>query len=176
MDNCLAEQKDAGATICGVEFKDENKWQGYVLGDSCAVRVSRGDHSIIEILASENKTFDNSPDYYDSFQQKKGRGIVKTISGVINTNELLLLVTDPFAEFFQSHAENSKEMVKQALAIKDGNGYRDFVDEWRAKGLHNDDSTLCIVEYDASSLLKVEYQMNIEELIEAEKAKQNDVQ
>lgn len=50
-------------------------------------------------------------------------------------------------------------------------GHEDFcslVDDWRQSGLHNDDSTLCIIEPDGSMDFNIEQEDDISSLIKAE--------
>ena len=66
LDNFIAAHKGAGATICGVSFENATDWKGNVLGDSCIIKVNTKGWNV-EILTSEDKTFDSFPDFYDRF-------------------------------------------------------------------------------------------------------------
>lgn len=147
LNNFLAEHKGAGATICGIEFKNATDWTGHVLGDSCIIRVNTQGMNI-EILSSEEKPFDYFPDFYDSYPEKEGRGTIKEVSGSISPNDILLLVTDPFSEFLDRHKKDCREFVRQMLSIENHSDFCTLVNDWRAKGMHNDDSTLCIIKFD----------------------------
>ena len=168
LDNFLASRKGAGATICGVRFENATDWKGDVLGDSCIIKVNTKDWAI-EILTSEEKAFDSFPDFYDSYPEKLGRGIIESFEGKISPNDILLLVSDPFSEYIAKFQENAKELIEQIQKVGNHEDYCKLVDEWRANGMHNDDSTLCIVEFDNRIDFDIQYQDKIAELIEKEK-------
>ena len=167
LNNFLAAHKGAGATICGIRFENATDWKGDVLGDSCIVEVNRENDDII-ILSSEEKAFDYYPDYYDSFPEKKGRGLIKSFSGEIGSNKLLLLVSDPFSEFLDKNKNDCKDYIQQILQLTSHSDFCTLVDNWREKGMHNDDSTLCIIEFDNSLEFNIEYQDDISFLIQQE--------
>lgn len=174
--NNIAAHSGAGATICGVRFENATDWKGDVLGDSCIVKINK-EKWTLDILSSEEKAFDSHPDYYDSFPEKKGSGTIKAFKGSIGPNNMLLLVSDPFSEFFSVHHTECKDLIKQVLLLKSHDDFCRLVDSWREKGMHNDDSTMCIVEFDNSLELNVSYSDNISELIEQEnKEKLNEQQ
>ena len=168
LDNFLASHKGAGATICGVRFENATDWRGDVLGDSCIIKINTKDW-IIEILTSEEKAFDSFPDFYDSFPEKIGRGTIKSFEGCISPDEIMLLVSDPFSEYFYKNKEQTEGLVEQILRLTNHEAFCKLVDEWRAKGMHNDDSTLCVIEFDGDINMNVEHQDDISILIEEEK-------
>lgn len=159
----LYEGITAGATLCGVKFSGSNKWVCDVLGDSCLVLV-HGD-SAIDILSSQEKEFDTYPDYLDSGAKKKGRGTFKTYNGTISETEKLILVSDPFSDFFYTKKENPAEYIASLLKVNSHEDFIKLVRDWRALGMHNDDSTVVIVEWDGSPEFNVVKEDNINELI-----------
>ena len=165
--NNIAARLGAGATICGVRFENATDWKGDVLGDSCIIKISK-ENWRMEILSSEEKAFDSHPDYYDSFPEKKGCGTIKAFEGSIGQNDILLLVSDPFSEFFSIHGIECKDLIEQVLLLESHEDFCRLVDNWRDKGMHNDDSTMCIVEFDNSLDFNVSYTDKISELIEQE--------
>lgn len=165
LDNNLKAKNGAGATICGVRFENEREWIGHVLGDSCIIEIGGEEEQVKEIHTSEEKPFDSYPDYYESFEDKEGRGKIKEFKGRIDENNSLLLVSDPFSEFLSRHKNDSAEWLKRIKNLHSHDDFLSLVDEWRQNGLHNDDSTICIVEYDGKSRLTIEYQDIIQELI-----------
>lgn len=167
LNNFLAAHKGAGATICGVRFDNATDWKGEVLGDSCIIEVDV-EKNTINILSSEVKAFDYYPDYYDSFPEKKGRGVIKSFSGEIGPNKLLLLVSDPFSEFIDKNKTDCKDYIQQILQLGGHSDFCTLVDEWREKGMHNDDSTLCVIEFDNSLEFNVVYKDDISILIKDE--------
>lgn len=165
--NNIAARSGAGATICGIQFKNAKDWTGDVLGDSCIIEISKKDWKA-KILSSEKKAFDSHPDFYDSFQEKKGCGKIQQFNGSLSYDNILLLVSDPFSEYFDKHKDNCKDLAEQVLSLKSHEDFCKLVSEWRDKGMHNDDSTLCIVEFDGKCEFDIQTQDNIQELIEAE--------
>lgn len=170
LENNIAESRGAGATICGIKFDNDRDWSCQVLGDSCVFLVGLQNGSVYSWahITSEKRPFDNYPDYYDSFPNKEGRGTIVEEDGSIDESNLIILVSDPFSEFLYNHSQESKELIEQILCLKSHEDYCNLVKEWRAKGLHNDDSTLCIIEYDGESTMNVIHEDNIDLLIEEE--------
>ena len=81
LQNCIDAQNGAGATLCGIQFIDAEKWIGHVLGDTCIIEVDITGKEPIKILTSEKKAFDSYPDYYESFPNKEGRGQIEEFKG-----------------------------------------------------------------------------------------------
>ena len=166
-ENSIAAHKGAGATICGVCFDNATDWKGDVLGDSCIIKVNTKEWQV-EILTSEEKEFDPFPDFYDSFPEKPGRGSIKSFEGCIGPDDLLLLVSDPFSDYIAKNQNNAKDIIEQIQELTNHEDYCKLVDDWRAKGMHNDDSTLCIVEFDNRIDFDIQHQDIILELINKE--------
>lgn len=163
----LYEGISAGATLCGVRFEDDKKWICEVIGDTCLIKVDK--NSDIDILSSEDKKFDTYPDYLDSNPDKKGRGIFKTYNGAISENDQLILVSDPFSDFFYNLKDESGNYIKQLLNINTHDEFVSLVSQWREKGMHNDDSTVIIIEWDNSSNFNIVWIDDLIDLIETEK-------
>lgn len=160
----LNEGISAGATVCGVHFLDAMKWEGKVIGDSCIVEIDkRGE---INLLSSQHAKFDTYPDFLDSNPSKKGRGLFHPFAGCIDEDNKLLLVSDPFSDFFYQYKESSSELVDMLLNVKSHDDYVDLVTAWRNKGMHNDDSTLIIIEWDGKDVMTLECMDDINVLIE----------
>lgn len=140
--NNIAENKSAGATLCGICIDGDDKWIGYVIGDSTIIKCKN--NRIEEICTSEDKPFDNYPDYLDSISV--GRGKIKDFNGIIDENNFLLLVSDPFSEFLSVHKEKSSQYIEEILALENHEDFVNLVDKWRVQGMHNDDSTLIIIQ------------------------------
>lgn len=166
----LAEGKSAGATFVGIRFKGK-EWNGSVLGDSCLIEWN-GDEATFH--TSQNvDSFDNHPDYFDSNILNEGKGTPVSISGVLEENTSLLLVSDPFSDFLFEHNKQGDvaEYIQQLLKISSHEDFEILVDEWRKAGMHNDDTTLVVVEPDDSddfSIDKNEFD-DIDKLIDEEK-------
>lgn len=155
LENCLTEKRGAGATFCGICFENEINWEGYVLGDSCLIEVA-SDNKIIKLERSNEGAFNNNPDYFDSIVG--GKGDVKKIQGSLEGDTNLLLVTDALAEFLYTQKENGNEAeyVHQLLQLENDDEFCRLIEKWReSKNLHNDDTTLLIVEYDGNASLNI---------------------
>lgn len=164
----LAEGRSAGATFVGIRFNGKN-WTGSVLGDSCLIEW---DGKNAKFNTSQNtEAFDSYPDYFDSDPSKEGKGTPKIIEGVLNGGMVLLLVSDPFSEFLLEHSKQGDiaKYVQQLLSLASHDDFEALVSEWRKERMHNDDTTLVIVENDNSDTLTITYADDITEMIEKEK-------
>lgn len=168
LQNCIESQNGAGATLCGIKFTDAENWVGHVLGDTCIIDVDITGKAPIEILSSEDKAFDSYPDFYESFPNKEGRGQIREFTGKLSEGHCLLLVSDPFSEFLYNNKEHCSLWLTRILELKGHEDYCSLVDDWRQSGLHNDDSTLCIIEPDGSMDFNIEQEDDISSLIESE--------
>lgn len=126
------------------------------------------DLNSIEILSSEDKEFDSYPDYVDSNPRNKGKGRIREANGVLDNNTTLLLVSDPFSEYLSKHPDNSIQLVKELVDIQTHDSFVALVARWRENGMHNDDSTLVVVNYDNQDTLNVEVADSLETLIKEE--------
>lgn len=168
----LDEGLSAGATLCGVRFEGNQKWSCDVIGDSALIKI--GDNNEIEILSSEDKKFDNEPDYLDSHPQKKGRGDFKTYTGILSESAKLILVSDPFSDFFLKNKADASKYIEQMLMLNSHKEYTSLVDEWRRLGMKGDDSTIVIVEWDGSSDFNILVSDNMQEMLAKENESQKD--
>lgn len=160
------EGRTAGATVCGVTFTDSGHWRGCVLGDSCIIKIKK--NGTLQIYTSQQKPFDCYPDYYDSKGFKFGKGKIASFDGELEKGSVLLLVSDPFAEFIDNHKDDFMGYLKQIMSLENHNDFCKLVERWREEGMHNDDSTLCVIEPGDSSEFKVEHEDNINVLIAKE--------
>jgi hypothetical protein len=170
LDNSLNQNKHAGATFLGVRFKAKNEFCYDVLGDCCLILINK-ELIIRDIISSQDTdNFDNFPDFFDSCPLKDGKGKLKSENATIEEGVTWLLVSDPFSDFLSSlkDKELSKDRVKEILAVENHNSFTELVEKWRELGMHNDDSTLIIIEYDNNDFITVNYQDNIDELIKNE--------
>lgn len=166
----LAEGKSAGATFVGIRFEG-TKWKGSVLGDSCLIEWNGVEASF---HTSQNiESFDNHPDYYDSNILNEGKGTPKAISRTLDKDGYLFLVSDPFSDFLFEHNKQGDvaEYIQQLLKLSSHEDFEVLVDEWRKAGMHNDDTTLVIVEPNDSDDFSIEQDKmdDINKLIEEEK-------
>ena len=145
----LAEGRSAGATFVGIRFYGL-EWKGHVLGDSCLIEWNGNNATF---YTSQNvDSFDNHPDYFDSNILNEGKGTPISICGILENNTCLLLVSDPFSDFLIEHKKQGDvtEYMQQLQKISSHDEFEKLVDEWRYAGMHNDDTTLVIVEPDDS--------------------------
>ena len=164
LENCLLNRDGAGATFCGVEFSKKDKWAAIILGDSCLVEI-KDKEKITAIHSSNTGAFNNRPDYFDSFNGVSGT--ITFCKGEIDRKSSLLLVSDPFSELFQKvkGTPNETVIINEIFSLgNDHSAFERLVDRFREKyGMHNDDSTLLIIEYDRSDEITIEYQKPLEE-------------
>lgn len=165
----FAEGRSAGATFVGIRFNGK-EWSGSVLGDSCLIEWD-GDEAKFN-TSQDSETFDSYPDYFDSDAAKEGKGVPKPIEGSLTEGKYLLLVSDPFSDFLLEHSKqgNIAMYVQQLLSLASHDDFETLVCEWRKEGMHNDDTTLVIVEYDNSDALTITHRDDIAERIEKEKS------
>ena len=165
----LAEGRSAGATFVGIRF-DGSKWSGNVLGDSCLIEWDGNEAKFN--TSQDTDAFDSYPDYFDSNPLKDGKGTPKSIEGTLKDGTILFLVSDPFSEFMLEHSKQGDiaKYVQQLLSLASHDDFEALVDEWRKEGMHNDDTTLVIIESDNAEALTITYADNIAEMIEKEKS------
>lgn len=169
LENTLAMRQGAGATLCGVSFEGFS-WKSFVLGDTSIVEIGV-DNDIKNIYKSKDGNYDNHPDYYDSFGDIVGNPIFP--NGILEESQKLLIVSDPFAELLYNKRddENVAESVNELLSISSHEEFVSLVDNWRAsKGMHNDDSTLIVVECDGEEHFDIDStpMKTLDQLIEEE--------
>ncbi|MBR1688581.1 MAG: protein phosphatase 2C domain-containing protein [Prevotella sp.] len=171
--NSLAKGMSAGSTFVGVRF-NENKWEGWVLGDSCLIVIDKN-NKIEKIETSQEGQFDSHPDYFDSNPIKEGKGQPKPINGTLLQGEKLLLVSDPFSDILYDRqcTEIIKDIVSELLTVKNHENFEAVVAKWRKQGMHNDDSTLVVVEYDETDDFHIDYEDSIDVFIEMEKQQES---
>lgn len=170
-ERCLAERRSAGATFVGIRFS-ENKWNGAVLGDSCLIEWNGTD--ALFHTSQEIEEFDSYPDYFDSDDQKIGKGIPQVISGELLKGNYLFLVSDPFSDFLLKHCQQGDivNYINELITISSHGEFECLVENWRKGGMNNDDTTLVIIENDGatdSEVLLIQEKDDINDLINSEK-------
>ena len=166
----LHEGKSAGATFVGLRF-DKSHWRCSVLGDSCLIEVSP--RNVLFYTSQEGDKFDSYPDYFDSDCQKEGHGIPKFFDGELTKEITLFLVSDPFSEFLLERKKDGSigPYLKELYCVSNHDDFEKLVSSWRDAGMHNDDSTLVIIESDGSDELNVSEETDdIQKYIEEEVA------
>ena len=166
----LAEGKSAGATFVGIRFCGK-EWNGCVLGDSCLIEWNENEATFN--TSQKVDSFDNHPDYFDSNILNAGKGSPISICGALDNKTCLLLVSDPFSDFLFEHKKQGDitEYILKLLEISSHDEFESLVDEWRKTGMHNDDTTLVIVESDGSDAFSIDENTldDINKLIDEEK-------
>ena len=171
-ENMIAEGKGACATLVGIRFED-HKWICDVLGDSSLIEINRSTGEICNIYSSQEGEYDNYPDYFDSVNGKL-YGKLRAFSGELAKGTILLLVSDPFTEYINRFKQNEEPFpIKKMLEVASHEQYEAYVDTLRKEGMHNDDSTLVIIEYDGDDNFNVEYEDNLDEMIRSERESRN---
>lgn len=165
VENNINERKSAGSTFCGVQF-DGNDWSAKILGDSAVISFKEGK---LEIYSSQEGAFNNRPDHFDSYEKPSGN--VKEISGTMEKGHVLLMVSDPFSELFQKLESEggAAGLMKKILSVNTQLEYLILVDYLRREyKMHNDDSTLLIIECDGSDEMSILTSETLDAHIQAE--------
>ena len=168
LENCLVKKDGAAATFCGVVFSDERKWTASILGDSSLIELDKDKH-IVRICSSKEGAFDNRPDFFDSFNEDNGK--IRQFEGTLDKDSMILLVSDPFSELLQKVKGTPKEevVVNSLLETSDIADFNATVDALRTNfQMHNDDSTLVIVEPDESDVMTILYEKTLESSLQEE--------
>lgn len=170
--NSLILQKSAGATFVGLRFRNQSDWGGYAIGDSCAIEIGE-DGKSIRFYTTQSGCFDNTPDYLDSNPRKEGKGKVLQIKGTLCDGKKLLIVSDPFSDYLFKHKEDESigEILSEILSVNSHEDFEKLVKKLRDNGMHNDDSTLIIVENECDSFI-IKHADSIQKLINEEKITQ----
>lgn len=137
-----------GLTIASVPDDPQRlSWQGLAVGDSCLFLV-RDDRLQFSFPLEDAAEFDNSPALVCSNPASAG-GLwesVRLISGECAPGDLLILATDALACWFLASHAASENPWKTLLAL-DTPAWDAWVEEQRRAGsMHNDDTTLVIIE------------------------------
>ena len=171
LENCLVKKDGAAATFCGIAFSDGFKWTSSILGDSSLVEIDN-DNQIVRICSSKEGAFDNRPDFFDSFNEDKGE--IRQFNGTLADGSKILIVSDPFSELLQKIKGTSEEesVINMLLTVTDITSFNAMVDTLRTDHqMHNDDSTLVIIEPDESDIMTILYERTLEESQQEEKLK-----
>lgn len=171
LENCLVDKDGAAATFCGVTFSDECKWTASILGDSALVEINN-ENQLVRICSSKEGAFDNRPDFFDSFSEDKGE--IHQFDGTLNNGSKILIVSDPFSELFQKvkGTPGEKSVINILLSVTDITSFNATVDTLRTDyQMHNDDSTLVIIEPDESDMMTILYERTLEESQQEEELK-----
>lgn len=172
--NAIRNNNSAGATFLGIRF-DTERFEYWVLGDSCLIHIkNRKIESIEYIISSQEGEFNAFPDFLDSHPDKKSKGAIKHGTISLLEGDILLLVSDPFSDFFYEKVksgETCENYISQIISLESHDDFEKLVSDWRNAGMTNDDSSLIIVEYDNNSDFNISNMDNIDKMLEEEKVK-----
>lgn len=172
LENCMVSRYGAGATFCGIRLHNGHL-EGLVLGDTSLLILSP-DNKVEDFCKTPNDKFDNHPDFYDSFN--KGKGTPLPINKRLNVGEKLLIVSDPIGELlYKRKIENKEsEIIELLLKVMTHDEFCQLTETLRKReGMHNDDTTLVIIENDGEEDFRIEHQDSIKELISNESSQEN---
>ncbi|MBI5760745.1 MAG: protein phosphatase 2C domain-containing protein [Planctomycetales bacterium] len=139
----------AAAALVGLVIQPDKTWQAVAVGDSCLFQMRAGE--LIEAFPiTRSDDFNNRPRLISSHPPKQEPQL-QTVSGVWQSGDELLLMTDALAQWFLSKLESQQDPVsgvrylldlhdnpaEQAVAIE---SLRD------AEVLRNDDVILSLIE------------------------------
>lgn len=168
IENALNMKQGAGATLCGICFNGY-KWESLVIGDTSIVEVDEK-NNIVKIHKSKGGGYDNHPDYLDSFEGIVGN--IVSASGILKDFHKILLVSDPIAEllYYKQNEDMCPLLVNKMLSVNNHQNFCNLVDVLRKdEGMHNDDSTMIIIEHDGMEQFNLDSSMdNLDVLIENE--------
>lgn len=175
--NAIRNNASAGATFLGVRL-GTNKLEYCVLGDSCLIHIKNGKIGSLEsIISSQVGDFDSFPDFLDSHPAKKSKGTIKYGTLSLSKGDALLLVSDPFSDFFYEKVksgETCEDCISRIMDLKSHDDFERLVSDWRNAGMTNDDSTLIIIEYDNNSDFSISKMDDIYKMSEEEKVKKEE--
>lgn len=175
--NAIRNNASAGATFLGVRL-GTNKLEYCVLGDSCLIHIKNGKIGSLEsIISSQVGDFDSFPDFLDSHPAKKSKGTIKYGTLPLSKGDALLLVSDPFSDFFYEKVKSGEaceDCISRIMALKSHDDFERLVSDWRNDGMTNDDSSLVIVEYDNSNDFIILNEDDIYKMSEEEKVKKKE--
>lgn len=160
--NAIAEGASAACTFAGIRLISSNHLSYHILGDSSLVIFHDGKLlSENDIVSTHKGHFDSYPDFFDSNHKRGGKG--EPIDGSVNLTDkdTALLVSDPFSDFFYEKVTSGNDCssyFKELIALSNHDEYLDLVDRWRTQGMHDDDSTVVILQIDNSDKFAIDYQ------------------
>lgn len=175
--NAIRNKASAGATFLGVRFGTKGLAY-WVLGDSCLIHIKNGKIGSLEsIISSQEGDFDSFPDFLDSHPSKKSKGTIRHGTLSLSKGDVLLLVSDPFSDFFYEKVKSGatcEDCISWIMDLKSHDDFERLVYDWRNVGMTNDDSSLIIVEYDNSNGFNILNQDDIYKMSEEEKVKKQE--
>ena len=133
--------------------------------------------SLESIISSQVGDFDSFPDFLDSHPAKKSKGTIKYGTLPLSKGDALLLVSDPFSDFFYEKVKSGEaceDCISRIMALKSHDDFERLVSDWRNDGMTNDDSSLVIVEYDNSNDFIILNEDDIYKMSEEEKVKKKE--
>ena len=139
------------AAFVGVELdlrSETPSWQAIALGDTCLLHC-RGDMLLKSLPLSRSESFSSAPVLVasDSSLHETTMKSVVTDSGVCQSEDVLLLMSDATASWCLQRFENADLDVEEFLGTKDDEELRRFFEAERLAGrIRNDDLALVRIE------------------------------
>ena len=179
LENNLLEGRSAGSTFIGCRFTVD-KWNAVILGDSTIIKIHN--YQIDDFYSSMDLSngFDNYPDFFDSNQQRRGKGIPEKFEGELHNKDVLLISSDPFSDLLfnlnkEDKSDKVREIIERLLQINSHGDFCSFVEELRnQERMHNDDTCIIVIEYDGNNMFEIVHEDNIDKLISKELEPENE--
>jgi hypothetical protein len=154
----MKRDQGAFATFLGLSLRPPNAerpglWQAEAVGDSCLVRIRKGQHLLAFPLTTA-AAFSNRPNLIGSRDRETPKS--QHTSGSLLFGDRILLMTDAFAEWFLRTRERGGrpwELVADVLgADRPQVAFAECLEGLRKGGaLRNDDVTLVVIDITATS-------------------------
>lgn len=160
--NSIAEKKSAACTFVGIRFLSSKELKYHILGDSSMIIFREGKlKSEEDIFSTHRGKFDSFPDFFDSNHLRGGKGDPVNDEIQISDKDTILLVTDPFSDFFYEKAKSGNDCSEYLQEVKRLNSHDDYVklvEKWRNEGMHDDDSTLVVIIPNDKDTVSIAYE------------------
>lgn len=160
--NAIADGESAACTFVGVRLHSGNQISYHILGDSSLVVFHDGRlQSKDDIISTHIGEFDSYPDFFDSNHKRGGKGDPINGELTLTNKDTVLFVSDPFSDFFYekvTSGNDCSQYLKELLALDSHEDYMELVDRWRKTGMHDDDSTVVILQTNGKDKLSIDYE------------------
>lgn len=159
--NRIAEGESAACTFVGIRFLSSRKLKYHILGDSSMIIFREGKLKSEDIISTHKGKFDSFPDFFDSNHLRGGKGKPLDKEIEISDKDTILLVTDPFSDFFYEKVKSGNDCSEYLQEVKKLNSHEDYeklVEKWRSGGMHDDDSTLVVIIPNDEDTISIAYE------------------
>lgn len=121
------------------------RWHSMAIGDCNLFQLDeeRGGLRLIEAFPLERSAqFGMNPYLVGTVPGRDGEISVQVRTGTVRSGDVLLLTSDALAAWLLKKQEAGTPVWDRVVAVADHDGFAAMIEEARADGLHNDDSTL----------------------------------